>query len=78
MFEIHNCSERNHACGSSKRVRIRLACKMRPKRGKWAMRRLNSHPSNHESYLTSGLPTCWRACKLPHCAIEPDVAFWYH
>ena len=37
--------------------------------------RLNSHPSNRESCLTSGLP---KRCKLPHCAIDLDVAFWYH
>ena len=35
------------------------------------------HPSNRESSLTSGLPTCWRTCKLPHCAMDPNVAFWY-
>ena len=28
--------------------------------------------------LMSRLPTCWHTCKLPHCAIDPDVAFWYH
>ena len=39
--------------------------------------RSNSHPPDHESYLTSELPTRWRACKLRHCAINPNVAFWY-
>ena len=39
--------------------------------------RSNSHHPDRESCLTSGLPTRWRTCKLPHCAIDPDVAFWY-
>ena len=64
-------SERNHACSSSKHVRICLACKMRSGRS-------NSHPPDCESCLMSRLPTCWRVCKLPHCAIDPGVAFWYH
>ena len=58
------CGERNYARGSSKRARICLG-------------RSNSHPPACESCLTSGLPTSWRTCKLPHRAIEPDVAFWY-
>ena len=41
------------------------------------LRRSNSHPSDRESCLTSGLPTCWHACKLLHCVIDPDVVFWY-
>ena len=40
--------------------------------------RSNSHPPDCESCLASGLPTCWRTCKLPHCAIDPYVAFWYN
>ena len=40
--------------------------------------RSNSHPPDHESCLMSGLPTRWCACKLPHCAIDSDVAFWYN
>ena len=40
--------------------------------------RSNSHPPIRESCLTSGLPTRLRACKLPHCAIDPDMAFWYN
>ena len=43
------------------------------KRNGW----LNLHPPDRESCLTSGLPTRWRACKLPHCVIDSDVAFWY-
>ena len=39
--------------------------------------RSNSHPPDRESCLTSGLPTRWRACKLPHCVIDLDGAFWY-
>ena len=39
--------------------------------------RSNSHLPGRESCLTSGLPTCWHACKLPHWAIDLDVAFWY-
>ena len=39
--------------------------------------RSNSHPPDRESRLTSGLPARWRASKFPHCAIDPDVAFWY-
>ena len=39
--------------------------------------RSNSHPPDCELYLKSRLPTHWRTCKLPHCAIDPDVAFWY-
>ena len=38
---------------------------------------LNSHPPDRELYLMSGLPTHCRACKLPHCVIDQDVAFWY-
>ena len=37
----------------------------------------NSHPPDRELCLTSRLPTHWRACKLLHCTIDPDVAFWY-
>ena len=48
----------------------------RGERNEW-LGRLNSHPPNCELCLTSGLPTHWRACKLPHCAIDPDVTFWY-
>ena len=45
-------------------------------RNRW-LGRSNSHPPDHELCLMSGWPTRWRACKLPHCAIDPDVAFWY-
>ena len=37
----------------------------------------NLHPTDRESCLTSQLPTRWRAGKLLHCMIDPDVAFWY-
>ena len=70
--------KRNHACGSSKCARIYV------KHVKWdegeRNRRLGrsiSHPPNRELCLTSGLPTHWCACKLLHCAIDPNVAFWY-
>ena len=43
--------------------------------GDWEDR--NSHLPDRESCLTSQLPTRWRACKLLHCTIDPDVAFWY-
>ena len=43
-------------------------------RNRW-LERSNSHPSDHESCLTSGRPTRWRACKLPHCAIDPMSHF---
>ena len=33
--------------------------------------RSNSHPHDRESCLTSELSIRWRACKLPHCAIDP-------
>ena len=39
--------------------------------------RSNSHRPDRESWLTSQLPTRWRACKLLHCTIDPDVVFWY-
>ena len=42
------------------------------------LERSNSHPPDRESCLTSGLPMRWRACKLPHSAIDTDVVFWYH
>ena len=76
-FDNTNCSERNHVCGSSKCTWICLVCKMRSGGEKQWLGRLNSHPPDCESYLMSGLPMCWRACKLPHCLIDPDVAFWF-
>ena len=39
--------------------------------------RLNSHPPDLESCLTSGLTTSCHSCKLLCCAIDLDVAFWY-
>ena len=73
---LYFCSKRNHGCSSSKHPRICLACKMKSEERNWRFRRSNSHPSNHESCLTSELPTHWCTCKLLHCAIDPVVAFW--
>ena len=38
--------------------------------------RSNSHPPDRESCLTSQRPPRWRAGKLLHCTIDPDVVFW--
>ena len=45
---------------------------------KWAIGEIKLTSSWSWIILTSGLSTCWRTCKLPHCAIDSDVAFWYH
>ena len=75
---IQGCGKRNHAYGSSKHAWICLTCKMRSERERnGQLGRSNSYPSNRESCLISGLPTCWFPCKLPHCAIDTDVAFRY-
>ena len=66
----HATAQNMHEC---------LACKTRSggeRNGR--LGRSNSHPPDRELCLASGLPMHWRACKLPHCVIDPDVAFWYH
>ena len=78
MAELGLCGERNHACSCSKCARICLVCKMRSGERNGRLGRPNKHPPDHESCLMSGLPTHWHSYKLPNCAIDLDVAFWYH
>ena len=56
----------------SKHARICLACKMTSGREKRAIGGDRTHilPIVNRVW-------CQRACKLPHCAIDPDVAFWH-
>ena len=76
---ILNCSKKNHACGSSKYVQICLAWKMRSgrEREKWVIREIELTSSR--SWIVFEVRTTyirWCTCKLPHCAIDSDVAFW--
>ena len=72
-----NLWRENHACDSSKHAWNVWRLKWDQGERNGQLVRSNSNPPDCESCLTSGLPTRWCACNLPHCAIDLDVAFWY-
>ena len=73
-FMLLLCGKRN--LSHSKCAQICLSCKVRlggGETGDWGDQTPILPIVNRV-----GLPMHWWACKLPHCVIDPDVAFWYH